>query len=286
MSENNNELFLDAFQNGDVEKARNLARTLPTHVGLQAHPLLREFVSNNHGHCYRQAHMQIAEMLISDEVRAFRDAVVEDKVDEVRLQLRQNADLINAEFTAGRGISQAIHHWQSIPMGKLLLESGADINALTTVHEGESPLSLQVRFGTVDAVQFLLENGADPNASRRMHMPSETMTELIELLLKHGWDIHQGHQLLHDANHRHGERIRVWLDYGVDPNYGAEAGDTALHILAARGTGREAIRALVEAGADVNVRDAQGRTPLDVARTAKRQTAAQELSALGAAASS
>ena len=115
-----------------------------------------------------------------------------------------------------------------------------------------------------------------------MHMPSAAMIELIELLLEYGWDIQEGHQLLHDANHGHGERVRIWLDYGVDPNCGADDGHTALHILAARGAGRESIRALVNAGADINVKDTQGRTPLDVARTAQSQIAAKELMELGA----
>ena len=83
MSNNINDTFLDAFQSGDVERAQAWVNELPSHGGVEAHPLLREFVRGNHGHCYKAGHMRIAEMLIPDEVRAFRDAVLDDRVDEV-----------------------------------------------------------------------------------------------------------------------------------------------------------------------------------------------------------
>lgn len=141
---------------------------------------------------------------------------------------------------------------------------------------------MQVRFGSVEAVRFLLKRGADPNACTQMHMPSENMLILLQLLIDHGWDTQRGNQLLHDANHGHGKRVCIWLDHGVDPNLRNQAGQTALHMLAAKGTGREAIRALADAGAELNLRDNNGQTPLDLALSAKRETAAQELLALGA----
>lgn len=282
MNRETTQSFLDAFQAGDVEKAEALLPMLESHSGFKAHPLLCEFTNRNSGHCYKRRHIQIADLLIPAEVRSFRDAVVEDRIDDVRLQLQKQPNLVSAEFTAGRGIAQAIHHWRSVPVGELLLSAGADINALTTVHSGETPLAMQVRFGSIEAVRFLLEKGADPNLRPKMHMPSKTMRALIGLLLEYGWDIHRGSQLLHDANHGHGSRIGIWLDHGVDPNLRNEAGRSALHLLAARGTGREAIRALVDAGADLKLKDNNGRTPLDVARSAKRLTAAGELIELGA----
>ena len=128
---------------------------------------------------------------------------------------------------------------------------------------------------------MLLDHGADPNRGKGGHMPSRSMEEMIELLLANGWDIDKG-QLLHDANHGHGARVKVWLQHGADPNARRADGQTALHLVAARGVGRETIRALVEAGAEINARDDRGRTPLDLARAASRQTAADELRVLGA----
>ena len=141
-------------------------------------------------------------------MRSFRDAVLAD------------AGLASAEFTAGRGIAQAMHHWRSTAIGALLLEAGAEIDVLTTRHE--TPLAMQVRFGTVEGTRFLLERGASPNLGTIKVMPSSSMGVLVELLQEHGWDINEGAGrrtlLHHDANHGHGEKVRLLLDHGADPN--------------------------------------------------------------------
>ncbi len=88
--------------------------------------------------------------------------------------------------------------------------------------------------------------------------------------------------MLHDANHAHGARVRIWLSYGADPNAKRADGRTALHLFARRGVGSEAIRALIKAGADINARDNEGNAHLDLAVRAKRQSASRELNASGA----
>ena len=195
--------------------------------------------------------------------------------------LKGNPGLVAAEFTAGRGIAQPIHHWQSIPVAKLLVDGGADVNALTTVHEGETPLNLKVRFGTLDHVRFLLEHEADPNLRPAMCIASESMSEIIVLLQEFGWDIRRGAMLHHDANHGFGKRIQTWLEHGADPNWKDERGRTALHVLAMRGTGESGINALIEAGVHVDNRDESGKTAMDYARAAEKQVARRVLERLG-----
>ena len=56
-----------------------------------------------------------------------------DRIENVQSLLAEDSQLVQSEFTGGRGIAQAIHHWRSIPVGRLLLDSGANINALNTV---------------------------------------------------------------------------------------------------------------------------------------------------------
>ena len=277
-----NREFVSIFHEGDVERARSLILGNPSFAnqeGYSAHPLLTQFISHNKGHCYKQAHLQIADMLIPDSIRSFRDAILQDEVHNVQELLGSDANLVHSEFTAGRGIAQAIHHWKSVAMGELLIDAGANMEAMTTL--GESPLTMQLRFGTVDGVRFLLDRGANPNNGTGGHMPSESMDELIALLIDHGWDINNG-QLLHDANHGHGARVQTWLRFGADPKLCDDNGQSALHLIAASGIGRAAIEALVAAGADIDARDNDGRTPLDLARLASKKTAKDVLTVLGA----
>ncbi len=144
---------------------------------------------------------------------------------------------------------------------------------------------MQLRFGTMEGARFLLGRDANPNLGGLKHTPSASMAEGLELLLRHGWDINEqvgGRTLLHhDANHGYGRRVRLLLGLGADPDIQDAEGRTALHRVSARGVGVETIRALVEAGTDVDARDHEDRTPYDHAASAKRSAAVRALVELG-----
>ena len=177
---------------------------------------------------------------------------------------------------------------QLIPVLRLLIEGGADLNAVSDY--GESALSVTSRVGRFDAVGLLLEAGADPTPlewsllHRAVALGSfEDVRERIELgddlsardrwnrtpwllslqtrdpakaelLLTSGADLNDlgrcGKTPLMLAIKDHDSTMLHWLlEKGVDPNVTDEFGGTAL-IEAAGNGDAECVRLLLNAGAN------------------------------------
>ena len=79
-----------------------------------------------------------------------------------------------------------------------------------------------------------------------------------------------GWPLNHQAGHGRMKGVATLLESGADPNPQDEQGNTPMHRLAQRGTGREFARLLLEHGADLAIRNVKGETPMDLAAKAKQ----------------
>jgi hypothetical protein len=127
-----------------------------------------------------------------------------------------------------------------------LLESGTPVNASNSIL-GRTALLAAAGQGYVEVVRLLLERGADVNARSGGWTPlplalaNGVISEVPELLIAHGADV----------NAREPDLQSTVLMMA------ATAGELGL------------VRALLGKGADVNARDADGRTALDVARSAE-----------------
>lgn len=127
---------------------------------------------------------------------------------------------------------------------KLLLDFGADVNALSDVRKSskEPPLHTATEKGSMVMVQILLEYGADYN-----------------------WQDDTGWTVSHLASRCHPEILRLLCDdYGADLSLNLSNGSLPLHS-AGSGGNVACIEILLAHGVDINTRNNHGRTPLHFA---------------------
>ena len=129
-----------------------------------------------------------------------------------------------------------------------LIAAGVDVNAADA--GGDIPLIMAAYLGHTEITRLLLEAGADVGAvdsgmkATALHAAAYAgRTEPARLLLQHGIAIdaqgpYNGYTALHDA---------IWQN------------------------NVETARVIVEAGADLSLRNHEGQTPLEMAKSRKRQ---------------
>jgi len=150
---------------------------------------------------------------------------------------------------------------RSLELGSLtrvqeLLETGASVNLPGNDPDGETPLIRAINSGQLTLVRLLLKAGADVNLAQTSTkswtplMYACAHPQILQELLAAGGN----------ANARSGT-------YELASPFGGQkllGGETALH-LATKANQLEAVNLLLQAGADVEARDATGAAPLDVA---------------------
>ncbi|KAJ1556209.1 Ankyrin repeat and SOCS box protein 10 [Cladochytrium tenue] len=192
--------------------------------------------------------------------------------------------------------------WSSIeePILQLLIERGADLEARDS--DGETPLYKAARSGWPRRITPLLARRVDVEVSNRwgnrpMHAAAQTdSASAIALLATRGAAVSPtnniGRTPLHDAaaNAYSANTVRELLRRGanlhaacVSKGSGPGCGAQPLHE-AARSGRLEVLRALLDAGADIAARDADGNSPLHIAVSSGRgrSIATRELLARGA----
>lgn len=147
---------------------------------------------------------------------------------------------------------------------QLLLEHGADINAQET--SGRSMLHMSIIDDDIDMAEYLLDHGANPNLQDNygcgpiFYVQS---AEAIRLLADRGAKLNtvanNGDMPLArlDSN-----LIPVLIEAGADVNFKNREGRTALYLRCRDVTLKTSacVRALIQEGADLNIRDSTGMT--------------------------
>jgi len=78
--------------------------------------------------------------------------------------------------------------------------------------------------------------------------------------------------LCYAVGSNHPDCIRILLDHGADPNQVQNWGNSVMHIAASSGCSRDVFAMLIEAGGDVNAKNDEGETVLQVLSKFKRSS--------------
>lgn len=159
------------------------------------------------------------------------------------------------------------------------LEDGADLEARDD--QGRTPLLIATHGSNVDAARELIEAGADVNAkdamqdSAYLYAGARGLDEILAMTLAHGADLRStnrygGTALIPAAERGHVATVRTLLRAGVAVDHVNRLHWTALleAILLGDGGARhvQIVQLLLEAGADPELADGDGVTPLAHAR--------------------
>ena len=176
-----------------------------------------------------------------------------------------------------------------------LIANGADVDY--TDSSGRPVLVSATRANSLEVAKVLILAGANVNAqdaqqdSAFLYAGAEGLNEILKLTIEHGADVtstnrYGGTALIPAAEHGYVQTIRILLGTDIDVNHVNNLGWTALLeaiILGSGGTDhQEVIRLLIEAGADINLPDAQGVSALEHARQKEQSAVAKLLEEAGA----
>jgi ankyrin repeat protein len=181
-------------------------------------------------------------------------------------------DMNTLQFMHGRPTARPSGDLGSVDMIKALLSHGAkpDLALKTPIlqrhnngpnqnlGEGTTPLMRAAKSGDVAVMRLLLAAGANPTLKQR--------NQNTLLMLASGF----GRKFNQNADSQEYERgteeellaaVKLSVELGLDVNAVNAQGDSAMHVAA----GESIVRFLAQHGARMDVKNKQGRTPLDVA---------------------
>ena len=182
--------------------------------------------------------------------------------------------------------------WGEIPQLKAIARQPYRTLERDAVQYG-TPLHWALTGGHEAAVRYLIfDVGIDVAATDDGYVRSavcgRNAQDLVPLLIEQGadvdWDESADTALQHQCNHGRTSHVALLIAHGADVNRPRRRdGRTSLHCAAATGIAGKLVRMLLDAGADPHALDHAGDRPIDLARRAKRPTAARVLQEAGAA---
>ncbi|RYE07503.1 MAG: ankyrin repeat domain-containing protein [Hyphomicrobiales bacterium] len=176
-----------------------------------------------------------------------------------------------------------------------LLAAGQDVEARDA--GGATALLIATHADALAAATALVEAGADVNArdgisdTPYLYAGAEGRTEILKLLLASGANLTDtnrfgGTALIPAAEKGHPDNVRLLLEAGVDPDHINNLGWTALVEAIVLTDGgpvpQQIVQLLIDGGADVNLADGTGASPLALAQQRGFSEIVAQLEAAGA----
>lgn len=177
--------------------------------------------------------------------RALIDAAGSGDLDAIKKLLAQGAS-VHAKDERGQTALIVAAYADAVEVGRVLITAGADVNVQD--HTQQSAYLIPTADGGLEFLKLTLEHGADV----------------------HSLDSYNGTGLIRAADRGHVEIIRELLKTDIKIDHINNLGWTALLEAIILGDGgknhTEVVRILVDAGANVNLADRNGVTPLQHAK--------------------
>jgi ankyrin repeat protein len=168
-----------------------------------------------------------------------------------------------------------------------LLAQGADPNSLWA-DPARPDEKLPVLYSAVsrascfDTVQALLQAGANPNDQESLyHATEQSDRRIIAALVRAGARWQGTNALYRQLDHDNLDHLRQVLELGADVHERIHGGGGPLHHAITRGRSLAFVKLLLAHGADPAAKDAQGRTPAELAARLGDADTAAHLAALG-----
>jgi ankyrin repeat protein len=197
----------------------------------------------------------------ADGMTALHWAVQANQADIIALLLKSGADPNAANRYGITPLWLAATNGSSSVV-QLLLKAGAA--ASLALPHGETALMAAARTGEPETIRVLLKAGADPNASESsqgetalMWAAAENHADAVRALIAGGADANLHAKPLNLAP-------MDWLQVGMVSTVLPRGGFTAV-MYAARQDARDAVRALAESGANLDLQDPDGTTAIEFA---------------------
>jgi len=218
------------------------------------------------------------------DVRAFQDFVKKGDLDAVRVALTTEPALLNATNEAGQGAFLLAKYYRQEAMALFLLGEGAKLNFFDQCVAGETASVM----AQIEATPALLEAHSHDGWTPLHLAAFFGATDLAAALLAKGAriDVRSTNSMVNTPLHaavagRRTEAVKFLLERGADANARQSGGWSALQGAAQNGD-RELVEMLIANGAHINARADNNQCAMDLALMRGHQGIADLLEGLGA----